>query len=92
MGIAQAMKQKHSLNAIAIVHRLGEVPVGQESILIAVSTPHRKAAWLAGEETLEEVKEKVEIWKYERFEDGGAWRANRDGFPGQVIENASSES
>jgi molybdopterin synthase catalytic subunit len=82
MTIAKAAKTNHSLNAIAIVHRLGEVPVGEESILIAVSSPHREAAWRAGEEVLEEVKSKVEVWKYERFEDGGAWRANRDGISG----------
>ena len=80
--IAKDVKEKHSLNAIAIVHRLGEVPVGEESILIAVSSAHRQAAWRAGEETLEVVKEKVEIWKYEQFQDGGAWRANRDGIAG----------
>jgi len=86
-NIARNMKTKHSLNAIAIVHRLGEVPVGEESILIALSSPHRTAAWRAGEETLEEVKSKVEIWKYEKFADGGAWRANRDGIPGEDVKS-----
>ena len=86
MSIAKAVKQKYSLNAIAIVHRIGEVPVGEESIVIAVSCPHRQSAWRAGEETLEEVKAKVEIWKYEKFEDGGEWRANRDGVPGIEIK------
>lgn len=42
-----------------MIHRLGEVPIAEESILIAVSAPHRKAAWLAGEEALEECKEKL---------------------------------
>jgi molybdopterin synthase catalytic subunit len=82
LAIAKSIKAKHELHAIAIVHRLGEVPVGEESIAIAVSSPHRLAAWRAGEECLEEVKAKVEIWKYERFEDGGEWRANRDGVAG----------
>jgi molybdopterin synthase catalytic subunit len=90
MEVAKSIKAKHSLNAVAIVHRLGEVPVGEESILIAVSSPHRQAAWRAGEEALEEVKSKVEVWKYERFEDGGAWRANRDGIAGvEESENAT---
>jgi molybdopterin synthase catalytic subunit len=84
--IAKAIKEKHSLNAIAIVHRIGEVPVGEESIVIAVSSQHRQSAWRAGEETLEDVKAKVEIWKYEKFEDGGEWRANRDGIQGQEIK------
>jgi molybdopterin synthase catalytic subunit len=88
MSIAKAIKEKYSLNAIAITHRLGECPVGEESILIAVSTPHRQAAWRAGEEALEEVKEKVEVWKFEQFEDGGSWRANRDGLAGVEAEKA----
>jgi molybdopterin synthase catalytic subunit len=98
MAIAKVIKAKHSLNAIAVVHRLGEVPVLEESVLIAVSSPHREAAWRAGEEALEEIKSKVEIWKYEKFEDGGAWRANRDGVSGieeptsSVLHNMDSVS
>ena len=80
MEIATSLKAKHDLKGIAMVHRLGVVPIGEESILIAVSTPHRQAAWRAGEEALEECKARVEVWKREEFEDGeGVWRANRDG-------------
>ena len=68
-----------------MVHRLGEVPIGEESILVAVAAPHRKEAWRAGEEALELCKEKVEVWKLEEFEGGGAWRANRDGKAGVEI-------
>jgi molybdopterin synthase catalytic subunit len=85
MNIARSIKQKHNLKGIAIVHKLGDVPVGEESIIIAVSSPHRLAAWRAGEEALENIKDRVEIWKYERFDDGGEWRANRDGIPGVEI-------
>lgn len=85
LSIARSLKAKHGLNGIAVVHRLGEVPVGEESILIAVASPHRQAAWRAGEEALEEIKERVEVWKYERFEDGGEWRANRDGGSGVEV-------
>ncbi|KAK4176887.1 putative molybdenum cofactor synthesis protein 2 large subunit [Triangularia setosa] len=85
-SIASSLLAKHSLKGIAIVHRLGTVPIGEESILIAVSSAHRKAAWLAGEEALEECKEKVEVWKREEFEDGGVWRANRDGVRGVQVE------
>ncbi|KAF2000253.1 molybdenum cofactor synthesis protein-like protein 2 large subunit [Amniculicola lignicola CBS 123094] len=79
-SIATTLLAKHALFKIAIIHKLGECPVGQESILIAVSSKHRKEAWRAGEEALEEVKRRAEIWKLERFEGGeGVWRANRDG-------------
>lgn len=80
LSIAKSIKEEHNLTAISLVHRLGVVPIAEESILIAVSAPHRQAAWRAGEEALERVKEKVEIWKLEEFqgEQVGVWRANRD--------------
>ena len=84
LRICQTILQKHSLQGITMVHRLGTVPIGEESILIAVSAPHRQAAWRAGEEALEECKSKVEIWKREEFDgEEGVWRANRDGAVGQ---------
>lgn len=78
MTIAQDVKTKHGLEAIAMVHRLGVVPIGEESIVIAVSSAHRKEAWRGGEEALELCKEKVEIWKREQLSDSGEkiWRAN----------------
>lgn len=84
MAIAKDMTTKHGLKGIAMVHRLGTVPIGEESILIALSSPHRQAAWRAGEEALEECKAKVEVWKREEFEgEDGVWRANRDGIMGE---------
>ena len=85
LAIARDMRQKHALVGIAITHRLGRVDIGEESILIAVSAPHRGAGWRAGEECLERVKDKVEIWKEEWFEDGGVWRSNRDGQAGVPV-------
>jgi molybdopterin synthase catalytic subunit len=89
LKLAKDVKAKHDLTAVAMIHRLGVVPIGEESILIAVSSPHRQAAWRAGEEALEVCKEKVEVWKLEEFEEGGGvWRANRDGQSGvKVAEN-----
>lgn len=84
MAIAEAVRDRHGLKGVAMVHRLGTVPIGEESILIAVSAPHRQAAWRAGEEALEECKASVEVWKREEFEgEEGVWRANRDGAKGQ---------
>lgn len=83
LSIATSIKEKHGLQGVAMVHRLGVVPIGEESILIAVSAPHRQAAWRGGEEALEECKAKVEVWKREEFEgEEGVWRANRDGAMG----------
>ncbi|EOD52788.1 putative molybdenum cofactor synthesis protein 2b protein [Neofusicoccum parvum UCRNP2] len=87
LTLARTIRAKHSLTAISVTHRLGTVPIGEESILIAVSAPHRQAAWHGGEEALEVCKEKVEIWKLEEFEgEKGVWRANRDGQMGVKIE------
>jgi molybdopterin synthase catalytic subunit len=88
MAIAKDVRDKHGLRGVAMIHRLGPVPIAEESILIAVSSPHRQAAWRAGEEALEECKSKVEVWKREEFEgEEGIWRANRDGAIGQREES-----
>lgn len=57
--------------------------------MIAVSSPHRQAAWRAGEEALEDCKAKVEVWKREEFNgEEGVWRANRDGAKGEKVVDA----
>jgi len=77
LEICTAIVKKWSLTSIAMIHRTGVVPIGEESILIAVSSPHRKEAFEAAEEALEECKLKVEIWKKELFEEGNSvWKAN----------------
>lgn len=93
ISIARSVKAKHSLTAICMIHRLGVVPISEESILIAVSAPHRHAAWRGGEEALEECKEKAEVWKLEEFggEEGGVWRANRDGAKGVRYDGGPEE-
>ncbi|KAH9858117.1 molybdenum cofactor synthesis 2 [Lenzites betulinus] len=64
----------------AVHHRLGTVPVGEPSIVIAVSSPHRKEAFMACELILEEVKLKAQIWKREFYEgereEDAEWKAN----------------
>ena len=92
LSIAKDVKAKHCLVAISMIHRLGVVPIGEESILIAVSAHHRQAAWKAGEEALDLCKEKVEVWKLEDFggEEGGIWRANRDGARGVEVEKTTN--
>ncbi len=60
---------------VAIVHRLGEVPVGEASVVIATASPHRAAAYQASREALERLKREVPIWKREHYADGEAvWR------------------
>ncbi len=60
---------------LALVHRLGEVPVGEASVAIAAASPHRAAAFDAARTALERLKREVPIWKLESYADGGsAWR------------------
>jgi molybdopterin synthase catalytic subunit len=61
---------------IAIVHRVGEVPVGETSVAIAVSTPNRDAAYAASRFTIDQLKLRASIWKKEIYADGSAWKAN----------------
>ena len=55
-----------------IVHRLGEVPLAEASVAIAVSSPHRGDAFDAGRWLIDTLKETVPIWKQEHWADGGA--------------------
>jgi len=60
---------------VAISHRLGAVPVGETSVIIATCAPHRDAAYRASRDALERLKREVPIWKREHYADGDpAWR------------------
>jgi molybdopterin synthase catalytic subunit len=54
----------------AIVHRLGRVDLGEASVMVAVSTPHRREAFEAGQWLIDQLKESVPIWKKENWDDG----------------------
>jgi molybdopterin synthase catalytic subunit len=63
---------------VAIVHRIGLVPVEEASIIIAVSSPHRKDALEAVHFAIDEVKATVPIWKKEFYQDGQVWKENAE--------------
>lgn len=58
----------------AIVHRLGQVEIGEASVIIAVSSPHRAACYEASRYAIERLKQIVPIWKKEIWEDGSEWK------------------
>jgi len=66
---------------MAIVHRLGPVQIGQASVIIAVSSAHRDAAFAASRFAIEEIKKTVPIWKKEMFEGGEVWIGTQTGQP-----------
>ncbi len=58
---------------VAVVHRLGKLEIGETSVVISVSAPHRKAAFEACEWLIRELKRTVPIWKKEVYADGEIW-------------------
>jgi molybdopterin synthase catalytic subunit len=58
---------------IALVHRIGRLEIGESSVMIAVSSPHRAQAFEACRFAIDTLKETVPIWKKEHFEDGEVW-------------------
>ena len=65
--------QQFDIAHIGIVHRTGRLEIGETSVVIAVSAPHRRAAFAACEWAIRELKRTVPIWKKEVFEDGEVW-------------------
>ncbi len=62
-----------SLTSCSVVHRFGKVAVGEVSIIIAASTPHRDAAFQAVRYIIDTIKADVPIWKKEFYSDGSSW-------------------
>jgi len=71
-----------AVRKLAIVHRLGLVPIGEASVAVAVSTPHRAEAFDACRFAIDELKAKAPIWKKEQLAAGGErWVANKESLP-----------
>jgi molybdopterin synthase catalytic subunit len=73
--IAEQAMQKFDAIKISIHHRVGVLQIGEIPVIIAVSTPDRKAAFEACEFCIDTLKETVPIWKKEFFDDGEVWVA-----------------
>lgn len=72
--LADEAGRRWPLVASALVHRLGQVPLSEASVAVAVSTPHRAAAFEAAAWLIDTLKEVVPIWKHETWADGTrAW-------------------
>lgn len=66
-------RRRFDIEHIGIVHRIGRTEIGETSVVISVSAPHRRAAFEACEWAIRELKRTVPIWKKEFFEDGEIW-------------------
>jgi MoaE-MoaD fusion protein len=71
--LAAALKAKYDLCEVAVAHRIGRVEVGEASIAIAVSAPHRQDALAACAEAIDTLKETAPLWKKEVYEGGEEW-------------------
>lgn len=72
-AIADDVQQRYDLCKVAIAHRLGRVEVGETSVAIAVSAPHRQDALAACADAIEALKAEVPLWKKELYADGEEW-------------------
>jgi molybdopterin synthase catalytic subunit/molybdopterin converting factor small subunit len=71
--IADELKSRYDLHDIAIHHRVGRVDIGERSVVIAVSAPHRGDALAACKDAIDTLKETVPLWKKEVYEGGEEW-------------------
>lgn len=73
--IAEQAAEKWPVEKMAIHHRVGTLQIQEIAVVIAVATPHRKAAFEACQYAIDTLKETVPIWKKEIFQDGEVWVA-----------------
>lgn len=72
--IAGEAAERLGTERVAVVHRVGELQVGDVSVAIAVSSPHRAQAYDASRYVIEEIKRRLPVWKKEQYSDGrAAW-------------------
>lgn len=72
--IGDEVKEKWEVDSVGMLHRVGKLEIGEISVLIAISSPHRRASLEACHYAIDRLKETVPIWKKEVWSDGGeAW-------------------
>jgi molybdopterin converting factor subunit 1 len=71
--IADEIEARFGVDGLAIVHRTGDVPLGEASVAIVAVAPHRDAAFAGARYAIDETKARAPIWKAEQFADGHVW-------------------
>src|SRR3954468_10551241 len=82
---------RFAVRNVALVHRVGRIEIGESSVLIAVYSAHRAAAFDACRFLIDTLKKTVPIWKKEYFEDGAVW-ADGDPFPAEIATSPRARS
>jgi len=71
--LAHDLQERYELSAVAIHHRVGTLGIGEASVVIAVSAPHRQDALAACKDAIDTLKQTVPLWKKEVYEGGEEW-------------------
>jgi molybdopterin synthase catalytic subunit len=71
--IGDEISEKWGIDAVAIVHRVGKLEIGDTAVVISVASPHRAEAFAACKYAIDRIKQIVPIWKKEFGEDGAEW-------------------
>lgn len=79
--VADEVAERWGLRRVAIIHRVGHLTVGEASVVIAVSAPHRHEAFAACEYVIKRLKEIVPVWKKEAYTDGATWLGSEADYP-----------
>jgi molybdopterin synthase catalytic subunit len=74
--VAEMRRRWPDLGRIAMVHRLGQLDLGDSAVVVVVSAPHRPAAFEAARFAIDTLKDSVPIWKHESWADGSDWGTN----------------
>ena len=69
--VAALVAEEHQVRAVAAVHRVGDLVVGDLAVVVAVAAPHRGTAFAACRQLIDDLKREVPVWKNQRFADGG---------------------
>jgi len=88
--IGAQIREKFTVSRVAIVHRLGRLNIGETSVFIVVSAPHRAAAFDACRYAIDTLKRTVPIWKKEYFADGSVWAEGQ--IPAATDNSSDSQS
>lgn len=89
--LAEEALRRFKIRDVAIVHRVGRLEIGEISVLIAVTSAHRGAAYEASRWLIDTLKRSVPIWKKEYFVDGAVW-ADGEPFPEEIPRAQGSPS
>jgi molybdopterin synthase catalytic subunit len=82
--IAEEATHRYGTDRISVLHRVGELGVGEVSTAIAVATPHRGEAYSASRYIIEEIKVRLPVWKREHYLDGDSrWVGAQEASPGE---------